>query len=409
MRVPLAQLIAQQGESVVQLQFSKLGFTVRPQSNADYGIDHHAEMIEEELASGRLLALQVKTGDSYFVEQDSTGVIFRADSDHIDYWLNHSLPVVICLCDLAKAEVYWQIVSPDTIVSTGKGFKIRVPIDQKVDQQSKYDLQQIATPAVPSSRYTVLSEDDVSLAKTQRISIRVMVNGAPTKAEIAAIVRQLTSDRAFNGGTRDELTGNTRELGAQVVWAYIYLTPDDYANSNSYCSSLWVHDELPKQLRPLALNGENVGHDITVRWNPAYTAIGRLMDNTLTKAQYLSQIAPIINELEAITASIGAGLGDLSQGVIIEGQFLSATSKERRRIYQIELGLREMMPPPFECSNIDPLLQATLANLGNIALVYSETGVSKWNQGARLSLALEQIRSVRENLPSLRYEISKVR
>ena len=402
MRVPLAQQTAQRGEALAQLHFSKLGFTVRPQNNGDYGLDHHAELIEEELASGRLLALQVKTGDSYFAEQDGTDVIFRTDSDHIDYWLNHSLPVVVCLCDLAEAEIYWQIVSPETIVSTGKGFKIRVPIDQKVDEQSKYDLLQILTPAVPSSRYTVLSEDDVSFAKTQRVSVRVMVNGTSTKAEIAAIVRQLTSNRTFNGCTRDELADNTRELGVQVVWTYIYLTAEDHANSNPYCSSLWIHDELPKQLRPLPLAGENIGHDITVRWNSAYTAIGRLMDNTLTKAQYLSQIAPIIDELEAITASLGARLDDFAQGVIIEGQFLSATAEERRRIYQVELGLREMPPPPFECSGIDPLLQATIANLGNTALVYSETEVSKWNYGARLNLALEQIRSAREILPSLR-------
>ena len=136
MRVPLSEQTAQQGEDLAQWHFSRIGFTVRPQNNRDYGLDHHAELIEDEQASGRLLALQVKTGDSYFAEQDGTHIIFRTDSDHRDYWLNHSLPVVVCLCDLAESEVYWQIVSPETIVSTGKGFKIRVPIDQKVDEQS---------------------------------------------------------------------------------------------------------------------------------------------------------------------------------------------------------------------------------------------------------------------------------
>ena len=156
MRVPLTEQTAQQGEDLAQWQFSKLGFTVRPQNNRDYGLDHHAELIEDGQASGRLLALQVKAGDSYFDERDGTDIIFRTDSDHIDYWLNHSLPVAVCLCDLAEAEVYWQIVSPETVISTGKGFKIKVPINQKVDQQSRHDLRQILTPAVPGSRYTVL-------------------------------------------------------------------------------------------------------------------------------------------------------------------------------------------------------------------------------------------------------------
>ena len=409
MRVPLAEQTAQQGEDLAQLHFSKLGFTVRPQNNRDYGLDHHAELIEDEQASGRLLALQVKTGDSYFAEQDGTDIIFRTDSDHMDYWLNHSLPVVVCLCDLAESEVYWQIVSPETFVSTGKGFKIRVPIDQKVDEQSKYDLQQILTPAVPGSRYTVLSENDVSFAKIKRVSVEAMVNGTATKAEIAAIVRRLTSDRTFTGYTRDELADNTSDLGVQVVWIYIYLTAEDHANSNPYCSSLWVHDELPNQLRPLPLDGENIGHDITVRWNSAYAAISRLMDSTLTKAQYLSHVTPVIDELETLTASLGARLDGFAQGAITEGKFLSATADERVRICQIELGLREMPPPPFECSGIDSLLQAAVAYLGNTSLIYSETGMSKRTSDARMRLAWEQIRSANDTLPGLRYELSKVR
>ena len=409
MRVPLTEQTAQQGEDLAQWQFSKLGFTVRPQNNRDYGLDHHAELIEDGQASGRLLALQVKAGDSYFDERDGTDIIFRTDSDHIDYWLNHSLPVAVCLCDLAEAEVYWQIVSPETVISTGKGFKIKVPINQKVDQQSRHDLRQILTPAVPGSRYTVLSENDVNFARTQRVSVRALVNGTATKAEIAAIVRRLTSDRTFNGYSRDKFTDSTRNTGAQVVWSYIYLTAEDYANSNPYCSSLWIHDQLPKQMRPLPLDGENIGHDITVRWNPSYTAINRLMASTLTKVQYLSQVTPVINELETLTASLDARLVDFAQGGINEGEFLSATARERTRICQIELEVREVPAAPFECSEIDPLLQAAIANLSNVALFYSESGISTWTSDARLRLALEQVRSENETLPGLRYELGKVR
>ena len=409
MRVRPTEQTAQLGEDLAQWRFSKLGFTVRPQNSRDYGLDHHVELIEGGEASGRLLALQVKAGNSYFGERDGTDIIFRTDPDHIEYWLNHSLPVVVCLCDLSEPEVYWQIVSRETVVSTGTGFKIRIPVDQKVDERSIHALRQIFTPAAPSSNYTVLSEDDVSIARTQRVSVKALVNGTTTKADIAAIVRKLTSDRISAGRSRDMSANSTCDLGAQVVWSYIHLTAEDYANSNPYCSSLWIHDQMPEQMKPFPLDGENIGHDITVRWNPSYTAISRVMTSTLTKAQYLSRVTPLIKEVEVLTVSLDARLANLADGGIAEGDFVTATANERKRISRFELELREIPAPPFECSETDPPLQAAIANLSNVSLFYSETGMSTWSSDARLRLSSEQMRSAKDALSGLRHELRKVR
>ena len=77
-------------------------------------------------------------------------------------------------------------------------------VRSKVDERSIHALRQILTPAVPSSNYTVLSENDVSFARIQRISVKALVNGTATKADKAAIVRKLTADRTSAGRSRDK-------------------------------------------------------------------------------------------------------------------------------------------------------------------------------------------------------------
>ena len=54
------------GVSVVQLQISKLGWTFREQPVSDYGIDAHIELVKDNKATGQLIALQIKSGKSWF-------------------------------------------------------------------------------------------------------------------------------------------------------------------------------------------------------------------------------------------------------------------------------------------------------------------------------------------------------
>ena len=408
MKVPQTELTAQQGEALAQLAFSRLSFTVRPQGDGDYGLDHHAELVENGCASGRLLALQVKAGNSYFAERDDDRIVFRIDSQHVHYWMNHSLPVVICLCDLEQSQVYWQSVNHETAISTGKGYKIIVPVAQKVDQLSKNALCQILTPAVSGSLYTALKDEDQSIAGVERVSIKALTNGHMTKAAAAAIVRRITGERSLDSYHYAAGAGGDNSA-AQVVWTYLYLTAEDYANSNHYCSSLWIHDRVPHNLRPISLDGENIGHGITMCWNPSYAEMARLLTSSLTKTQYLTHANPIIAALPLLTEALGHQIDSLSWGNIDEDQFLSNTSKNRTSISQIQQALHDLPYPPFECSEMDHLLQAMIANLANVALIYSERGMTIWTRNARLHLATQQIRSTNETLYGFQYEIAKLR
>src|SRR5690349_8491000 len=67
----------------------------REQHESDFGIDAQVETTDEEgRPSGKLLALQIKSGASYF-RQRGADYVYHGSLEHLDYWTRHCLPVFI--------------------------------------------------------------------------------------------------------------------------------------------------------------------------------------------------------------------------------------------------------------------------------------------------------------------------
>jgi Domain of unknown function (DUF4365) len=131
------------GVTLTKLAVEKeLGWLFREQPTEDYGIDAHAEIVEGEAVTGKLLALQIKSGPSWFREAGPGGWWFRPNSDHVQYWTNHSLPVVVVLVDLRTERCHWQLVSGETLVETSTGgWKMLVPEAQVLDERAQEPLR----------------------------------------------------------------------------------------------------------------------------------------------------------------------------------------------------------------------------------------------------------------------------
>lgn len=137
MRVARSAITGEVGVSVLRTLFlDELGWLFRSQPESDYGIDAHVEPVVDGEASGKLLGLQVKAGASYFSERTSAGVVFRPGRDHVEYWLNHALPVLIVLVDVDAHRAWWEVVSEDTLVPTKSSWKVVVPDDHELTSAS---------------------------------------------------------------------------------------------------------------------------------------------------------------------------------------------------------------------------------------------------------------------------------
>lgn len=122
------------GISYCENVITKIGLIFREQPIRDYGIDAQIETINPKLAyaSGKLVAAQIKTGHSYFSENQNGYIIFRGENKHYDYWLKHSLPVILILYDPDTEECIWEQVNYQTTRKTRLGWMIKVPRNQKL-------------------------------------------------------------------------------------------------------------------------------------------------------------------------------------------------------------------------------------------------------------------------------------
>ena len=56
---------------------NRLGWIFREQPVSDFGIDAHVEVVEGDQVTGRLFALQIKSGPSYFRRRGSEVLLFK--------------------------------------------------------------------------------------------------------------------------------------------------------------------------------------------------------------------------------------------------------------------------------------------------------------------------------------------
>lgn len=128
-------------ESIIS---EELRWIFREQPKNDFGIDAYVELLtEDRKATGRLIALQIKCGFSFFKEETEDGFIFRGALKHLNYWIDHSLPVLITITHPETNLTYWAEVTRGTTTVFEKGWKLVIPKNQVLSIESKDELQAI--------------------------------------------------------------------------------------------------------------------------------------------------------------------------------------------------------------------------------------------------------------------------
>lgn len=131
-----------EGVNAVEAIFIKeLGWIFREQTISDWGIDAHVEVTKRSEPIGRLLALQIKSGKSFFRKRGDN-YVFYGEGRHLRYWRNHSLPVVIILHDPETGLTLWQRVD-EKLVRYGKKdrWSIEIPPTQVLNAGAREGLE----------------------------------------------------------------------------------------------------------------------------------------------------------------------------------------------------------------------------------------------------------------------------
>ena len=257
--------------------------------------------------------------------------------------------------------------------------------------------------------YAVVARDDHSFGLASRCSIKAVTSGDVSKWDVQAIMRNLTvvetnSERRSYSAARKR----RRDSGADVVWAYVYLNAEDWANNLYICRSMWISETLPNPFRPSPMAGEDIGDGIVVEWNSNYRRLSEFLQaNAVDNDRYLAMALPLAESVEKAFDTLMFHLSRLGQADITEDEFLNATVSSRDQVERIDGAIMELPFAPIELKAFGNALKEVGAYVGNIAMHYSDVGLQTWDQQGRLQNSLNQVPHAKNALRRMKFELRK--
>lgn len=368
------------GVNIMEQRVLEAGHFFREQSISDSGIDAHIEIKDGTTATGRLIAAQIKAGPSYFSKDNESGFWHYVSDRHRDLWINHSLPVILVLCDVGKRDCYYEIVTEETCVRAGNGWKVLVPKRKTITSNCTKDLVSLASPIPAASDFSIHAENDESFGLARRISLDVIIhpgNKPVNKPLLGAIVRATLKQGQSSQYHCSEIS--EKALGGRpvdVVFGFVYLRDIDRASGSWKCRFQWISPSLEASSRPHTFEGEQDGSGLVIDWN-GNTELPRLLDERrATKAVYVKNVDQLLAQLPVVRERLASLLecGDQSP----HAADFTALAEGFESMWDGSFSA------PAECQRLDQAIHELLATVGNAGLI--------WDQ--RTSRGQTQVRSL---------------
>ncbi len=146
-------------QQIIQKEF---GWFFREQPYSDHGLDALIEELDSAgRPTGKLVALQIKSGASYFRNRGDD-YVYYATPRHFNYWVHHSLPCYVVLHNPANGMTLWQKVERHTATKTSKGWAITIPKTNVLNRSAKQFFEkEIAADAESIRRFNMAFDLDL--------------------------------------------------------------------------------------------------------------------------------------------------------------------------------------------------------------------------------------------------------
>jgi hypothetical protein len=144
--------------AVERIVVSELGWIFREQPIVDMGIDAQIELVENGIPTGKLVALQIKSGASHF-RNGPEAYTYYGDLTHLEYWLDHALPVVLIAYLPEFDETLWVHVTAHSVVRTKKAWRVSIPKKNKLGPDTKHLMEKVFEGTPAQQRLRKLSID----------------------------------------------------------------------------------------------------------------------------------------------------------------------------------------------------------------------------------------------------------
>ena len=198
-------------------------------------------------------------------------------------------------------------------------------------------------------RYTVASQKDVSHGGAKRYSANILLDRHYPQDVVRKIIRDATADLKHSSYYRNDLTrGRWGNKSAQVIWLFLGYDLEDITNANWVCRSCWIDPELPKEMQPVRLRGNDAVDDIELLWNEGYQVTKSFVDDhQRDKGRFLDDLEPLKCSMVALGAESVELFSSYEQAGITEEQMISKLGSMADRANELQSRFQELpLPPP---------------------------------------------------------------
>ena len=380
----------------------------RPQPFRDKGIDAHIEINSQNYNGTGLIALQIKSGLSYFKEKNEKSYIFREDFRVLDYWLSYPIPVIIMLHH-PDETIYWQIINEKNISRLDKGWKIEVPFKNTLTINNKENISNHCRFYINKKNYSILETQDVSHGLAKRYALKVLLNNKLSKNEIQELIIYLTEIQKSSEYYRSDLVRKVWSgKEASVVWIYVYSSYEDSKRNNWICMSQWISSSLNSNASPGQISGTKINNELVIEWSKNYEYFSEIYLNEINKEDYLLISNQIIDLANICLNRIDSIFNEYSNDKISEEKFSKKIKKLIIKIEELNTLQHKIDLPSLECLEFHEYLLNYICNIDNIKIVFNTQQSGRNSISNRDYLIEMYINSAKQEYVKLNYELKKI-
>jgi len=382
----------------------KFGWVEREQPISDFGIDMHVEIVQNQKPTGQIFALQIKSGRSYFSEENENSFVYRGQKKHLDYWLSHSLPVLIVLYNPENNCSYWEFIDSSKVVNLEKGWKLEIPKKNILEKSIDKIKQFYSNP----NHYTTLNTSDASHNGARRISAKILVESiqAQNRFSMKKMIPHIIEKFRNSDYYRNEITKKKHgDKLADVVLLFFYDGIQQVERGLPFCRVIWNEENCKFPVNPFTPD-EVIVNNIGIAWDKNYTIFSDLIpENELPKGFYLETADHIYSKCKVLFKEISQML-ERYDNTDNYKEFLEAILFLESQLDDLNDNQLIDGLAPLECQDIDSLISGIVINLHNILIIAKDLNREERNV---VYLVRDYLNKVKEELPFYEYERSKTK
>jgi len=315
---------------------TKMNFIFREQLKHDFGIDAHIELKDENgNALGRMLGVQIKSGESYISWDNKGNIVYRPVERHIKYWAEYPLPVILVIYSPNEDKAWWcdvkEYISRYPQILGSAPYKITIPSSSLLTVNSKEDFIRIGF--LPDNSlnlnqpyYEISSHRDTS-TNAKKYMANILVNNGNENIIRLAIFQAIQELKVQVEHSTEKQQSYWKNHPPHLIIIYVYLSKNDEIQKNHIARALW-RDSQNESTKQFSFKGNDFVEDIEIdfvdkekhlSWRSfiASKQVSKLEFLRIT-THWLAQIDPIIDRAKELmkvleTSKINVEMGLLSQ------------------------------------------------------------------------------------------------